>query len=626
MLISRRRRAGAAQRDAARALSALGARARRALRAARARRHPARHDRARAGRRRPRGARQAASSRTRSTTRWAWILAAALLAIVPAGLLGGLRLLALRARASDRDGGRSTCTSRPTTWRPRSCRRCSRNDVIAGGDQMAATLFELVRRGRYKMTPVTREESTLLRPAPQGGRRRRPHARRRERRAERRREARRRDLRQAHGAGPRGPLARARRRSRTCRPATGSGSTGAPRRSQSAVKNQARQRKFWSGHGMVMKWLVVRRLPAARRAASSSLGIAGLADPPLVRQDLILTAIGAALVLNAVVVLLLRASVWRRRGPKLQASAEGWEGFRRYLNDFPRLADKPADTLPLWESYLVYGIAFGIAERVLEAARGRLPRHLQLVRLRARPVRVDVQHLELRLGTRRRLRFAFERGLGRRRRRGRLVRRRWRRRLVAAPRWPTRRSTAHCRPRPSGRRRCAALPAGGRPRGRRAVPARRRAALPRVLGSRAAGRLRPPRRHAQGRDPARGRRRGSRLRAGGARLRDRVADCRLRARARLPGRGRRHGRRVGSRADGTRRRGVRAHGGGAGRAGTARRGRLRLGAARRARATSRRATSISRACRSPTPRSCSSGWPRPAASRSARLRALLPDS
>ena len=91
------------------------------------------------------------------------------------------------------------------------------------------------------------------------------------------------------------------------------------------------------------------------------------------RQDLILTAIGAALALNAIVVLLLPASMWRRRGPTLQASAEGWEGFRRYLNDFPRLADKPADTLPLWESYLVYGIAFGIAERVLEAAKVDFP-------------------------------------------------------------------------------------------------------------------------------------------------------------------------------------------------------------------------------------------------------------
>jgi hypothetical protein len=33
--------------------------------------------------------------------------------------------------------------------------------VVAGGDQLAATLFELVRRGRYKMTHVTREESSF---------------------------------------------------------------------------------------------------------------------------------------------------------------------------------------------------------------------------------------------------------------------------------------------------------------------------------------------------------------------------------------------------------------------------------------------------------------------------------
>ena len=64
--------------------------------------------------------------------------------------------------------------------------------------------------------------------------------------------------------------------------------------------------------------------------------------------------------------------MWNRRR-ELQATAEHWEAFRRYLHDFPRLADKPADTLPLWESYLVYGIAFGLADRVMEAARMQFP-------------------------------------------------------------------------------------------------------------------------------------------------------------------------------------------------------------------------------------------------------------
>ena len=44
------------------------------------------------------------------------------------------------------------------------------------------------------------------------------------------------------------------------------------------------------------------------------------------------------------------------------------DAFRRYLTDFPRLQEAPPATLDLWERYLVYGIAFGIAERVLQGA------------------------------------------------------------------------------------------------------------------------------------------------------------------------------------------------------------------------------------------------------------------
>ena len=103
--------------------------------------------------------------------------------------------------------------------------------VIAGGDQMAATLFELVRRGRYKMTPVTREESTLLGlhhkeiddvdltrgdESVELNAVEKPVAAIFDQLTERR---------------ARGALARRRRRSRTSRRPTASGSTAAPRRS-----------------------------------------------------------------------------------------------------------------------------------------------------------------------------------------------------------------------------------------------------------------------------------------------------------------------------------------------------------------------------------------------------------
>jgi uncharacterized membrane protein len=58
----------------------------------------------------------------------------------------------------------------------------------------------------------------------------------------------------------------------------------------------------------------------------------------------------------------------RRRTLDGQLEARRWEAFCRYLTDFPRLHDVPAASLPLWETYLVYAIAFGLARRILAGA------------------------------------------------------------------------------------------------------------------------------------------------------------------------------------------------------------------------------------------------------------------
>ena len=137
--------------------------------------------------------------------------------------------------------------------------------------------------------------------------------------------------------------------------------------------------------------------------------------------------------------------LWRRRRPDAQVDAQRWDAFRRYLTDFPRLAEAPPVSLELWERYLVYGIAFGIAERVLQGAHLHMPQELHDQSsifwispngdLGSGPTRA--RHLgpvvRLRLGAR-------TSELGRRRLRRRLLRRRWRRRrgrrrgrLVGAP-------------------------------------------------------------------------------------------------------------------------------------------------------------------------------------------------
>ncbi len=301
---------------------------------------------------------------------WAWIIAAAALALVPAGLLGGVAYWRFgREHASG--SAPEYVHEPPDDLAPALVPSLLAQRVVAGSDQLTATLFELVRRGRYTMTHVTREESSFA------GLRHKEID----------------DVDLARGdeslelavvekpvaaifdkLTEQGPVALS-QVSDTVKELPQSDREWFHGRSEafaSAVRNQARQRIFWSGHGMLVKWLAFT-LFLLTGVGLLILGVVGLADPPLVRRDLVVTAAGAALVLNALVLVLLPAPMWRRRRPALQASAEQWEGFRRYLDDFPRLAEKPADTLPLWERYLVYGIAFGLAERVLEAAKVQFP-------------------------------------------------------------------------------------------------------------------------------------------------------------------------------------------------------------------------------------------------------------
>ena len=162
-------------------------------------------------------------------------------------------------------------------------------------------------------------------------------------------------------------------------------------------------------------------------------------------SDVVLLGLAFAAFVNAAVLLgaSTRRKLWRRRSREAAVEAERWEAFRRYLQDFPRLQEAPPATLELWERLLVYGIAFGIADRVLQAAHiampealaqassiywisgGRRPRRRRLGDVDRRP------RVGIRLGSR-----SAVVGLGRLRRRllgrgrGRRRRRWWRLRLA----------------------------------------------------------------------------------------------------------------------------------------------------------------------------------------------------
>ena len=94
--------------------------------------------------------------------------------------------------------------------------------------------------------------------------------------------------------------------------------------------------------------------------------------------DVVLVGLAIAALMDAVLIVgaLTQRRMWRRRSKAANLEAERWNAFRRYLTDFPRLQEAPPATLELWERFLVYGIAFGIAERVLQAAHIAMPEAL----------------------------------------------------------------------------------------------------------------------------------------------------------------------------------------------------------------------------------------------------------
>ncbi len=54
-----------------------------------------------------------------------------------------------------------------------------------------------------------------------------------------------------------------------------------------------------------------------------------------------------------------------RRTPEAALEVKRWEAFRRFMTDFSAMKDAGPTLLPLWEHYLVYATALGVAERLL---------------------------------------------------------------------------------------------------------------------------------------------------------------------------------------------------------------------------------------------------------------------
>jgi uncharacterized membrane protein len=82
-------------------------------------------------------------------------------------------------------------------------------------------------------------------------------------------------------------------------------------------------------------------------------------------------AAGIVAFVSVVGIMSLSATRFKRLDPKHRERAARWQAFERWTQDFPRLKDDPPATLELWKRILVFGVAFGTAERMIES--GRIP-------------------------------------------------------------------------------------------------------------------------------------------------------------------------------------------------------------------------------------------------------------
>ncbi len=295
----------------------------------------------------------------------------ALLAFAPGlGLVGGVWWLFGRDRKTAYD--REYEQEPPDETEPALVPRLLAEGGSAGSFEFTATVFDLVRRGRFRAEQVTTERSTW------GGLRTEDVA----------------DLKLAEGdtSVPLTPFEDA-----VADVVSSVITAGEDRLSrfrdeieEHRTENAERFTRFKEAVDTALdehRWLVspglVPLLAALVLFAGAGVLLLWLAvdgwRPVWPRwSDVVLAALGVCSIANAAVVLaaLFSRRLWRRRAPAAEVPARRWEAFRRYLTDFPRLHEAPPASLELWERYLVYGIAFGIAERVLQGAHLHMPEAL----------------------------------------------------------------------------------------------------------------------------------------------------------------------------------------------------------------------------------------------------------
>lgn len=143
-----------------------------------------------------------------------------------------------------------------------------------------------------------------------------------------------------------------------------------------AKRNQRTAQREWKGFKGAVKKAFERRSYQRERGGVVAVGVVLAVVVGAVGIWAIVEQAWLGFVAIALAVLLLVATpVLRQRTPKGARRAAQWEAFRRFLKDFSRLdeSESPAVDLALYERYLVYAVALGVADDLMRGLALRVP-------------------------------------------------------------------------------------------------------------------------------------------------------------------------------------------------------------------------------------------------------------
>ncbi|MCX6773171.1 MAG: DUF2207 domain-containing protein, partial [Candidatus Micrarchaeota archaeon] len=83
--------------------------------------------------------------------------------------------------------------------------------------------------------------------------------------------------------------------------------------------------------------------------------------------------ISAILLLVLVAIVVSQPQILGKWTPEGRLEEKKWAAFKKYMLDFGRLQEKTVPDLILWEDYLIYATAFGIASQVIKTLKVRYP-------------------------------------------------------------------------------------------------------------------------------------------------------------------------------------------------------------------------------------------------------------